>query len=171
MNEDQRTGHNRDLLQQCNGPFRQVLASVLATLQSLGYRPRIQCAWRSPEEELAAYNAGTSHVRWGLHNATTPDGQPDALAADVLDDDHPLNPPRPFLVALARIARAKGLTTGIDWGLPAGPQAALDAVLAQPDGSWNGPIGWDPCHVEVTGLTYAQAMNGVRPTNIGEVVA
>lgn len=163
MNEDLRADRNRTMLAQCNAAFRTTLANLLASLQGLGYRPRIQCAWRDPAEELELYNSGKSHVRWGMHNATTADGKPDALAADVLDDDHPLNPTRPFLLALARGARARGLTTGIDWGLPVGPKAALQTLLAQQGGMWDGPLGWDPCHVEVTGVTYAQAMHGARP--------
>lgn len=162
MTDGDRTTRNRQLLQQCHEPFRHQLAMAIATLEAQGFRPRIQCAWRSPEDELVAYASGHSHVKFGFHNCSTPNGGPDALAADVLDDDHPLAASRAYVLALARVARANGLDTGIDWGLPPNIKTALNAAVAgnQP---WAGKVGWDDCHVEVTGVTIAQAMAGQRP--------
>lgn len=162
MREASRVGVNRTRLQECHPAFRQRLALLLAILQADGYRPRLQQCWRSPEDQLAAFTSGHSKLQWGFHNATTPDGKPDALAADVLDDDHPLEPPKAYLLALARAARKVGLTTGITWGLPQNIRTALDAAIEQGT-PWEGKTGWDPCHVETTGVSVQEARNGQRP--------
>ena len=162
MTDEARLDLNRRHLQQCHPAFRHRLSLVLARLQTLGERPRIQQAWRSPEEQMQAFTSGHSKLRWGFHNATSIEGIPEALAADVLDDDHPLNPSRAYLFALARESRAVGLSTGIDWGLPTAIKVALAKALVN-DVAWEGKIGWDACHVEVTGVTVAQAKAGIRP--------
>lgn len=163
MIEWQRQLRNGDRLRQCHPVFRIALKRVLHTLEQDGYRPRIQDAYRSPELQMAAYASGHSSVRWSFHNATSVTGQPEALAADVLDDDAPLAPGRRFLLALAIAADGQGLQTGITWGLPdALRQAVLQAIAARtPDAVVK--IGWDPCHVEVRGLTLAEAREGLRP--------
>src|SRR6185436_11365001 len=162
MTDDARLDLNRRHLVQCHPAFRHRLSLVIARLQVLGERPRIHQAWRSPDEQMAAFNSGHSKLKWGFHNATAEDGTPEALAADVLDDDHPLNPPRAYLFALARESRAVGLNTGIDWGLPTAIKVALAKALIH-DVTWDGKIGWDACHVEATGITVAQARAGIRP--------
>jgi hypothetical protein len=162
MTDDARNDLNRRHLVQCHPAFRHRLSLVIARLQMLGERPRIQQAWRSPAEQMEAFTTGHSKLKWGFHNATALDGTPEALAADVLDDDHPLNPSRAYLFALARESRAVGLTTGIDWGLPTAIKVALARALVH-DVAWDGKIGWDACHVESTGITVAQARAGIRP--------
>jgi len=162
MTDDARLDLNRRHLAQCHPAFRQQLSQVIARLQMLGERPRIQQAWRSPAEQMDAFTSGHSKLRWGFHNATALDGTPEALAADVLDDDHPLNPTRAYLFALARESRAVGLTTGIDWGLPTAIKVALVKALVH-DVTWEGKIGWDPTHLEISGVTVAQARAGIRP--------
>lgn len=162
MTDAARFERNRTMLTECERSFRTALASVLMQLQGEGFRPRIQCAWRSLEDQQAAYLSGTSHVLFGFHNVTAPDGTPQALAADVLDDDHPLNPSRPYLLALTRYARKAGLDTGLTWDLPANIRIALNIALAtgQP---WDGKVGWDSCHVETTAVTVEDAKAGKRP--------
>lgn len=162
MTESSRIERNRSELQTCHPVFRAKLAMLLAVMQAAGYRPRIQVAWRSPDDQLVAFRTGHSHVTWGFHNATAPDGTPEALAADVLDDDHPLAPSRPFLIVMAREARALGLDTGIDWDLPSNVRLALNAAIEK-GAMWEGKIGFDPTHVEISGLTVAQAHAGLRP--------
>lgn len=162
MTDEERIIVNERHLAECHPEFRRRLAMVLERLQVLGERPRIQQAWRSPEDQIAAFTAGRSKLKWGFHNATGPDGSPDALAADVLDDNAPLNPSRAYLLALAREARGAGLTTGLDWGLPTAIKVALTKALVD-DVAWDGKIGWDPCHVETTGVTVTQARAGIRP--------
>lgn len=170
MTDEARAIRNTSMLRQCHPWFRTALSMTLAHLQALGFRPRIQCAWRSQAEQAAAHASGHSELAWGFHNATTLDGQPDALAADVLDDDAPLNPTRSYLLALARNARANGLETGILWGLPLGIRHAFDEVIRQPGKDWPGKVGWDPTHVQVGGLSLHDAQAGVRPTPPAETV-
>lgn len=162
VTEEGRSDRNRLRLQECNPAFRSALAKVIAAMNAQGFRPRIQEAWRSEADELKAFASGHSHVTFGYHNASTPDGKPDALAADVLDDEHPLDSSRAYLLELCREARANGLNTGIDWGLPANIRGGLDAAITAGT-PWEGPVGFDATHVEITGLTIAQVKAGQRP--------
>ncbi len=162
MTDADRTDRNRERLTECHPAFRHRLAMVLAQLQSQGFRPRIQDAWRSPEDQLLAFQTGHSKLRWGFQ--TAPDGLPDALAADVLDDDAPLNPRLDFVFALAKEALLNGLTTGITWGLPPTIRKSLNYAILN-EATWTGKIGWDACHVEVVGVSVQQAMAGVRPVS------
>jgi hypothetical protein len=82
---------------------------------------------------------------------------------DLLDDDHPLNPGRPYLLKLAAAAEQQQLVTGIRWGLPAALRAAIDDAIATRQWNASVKIGWDPTHVEPTDITVAQARGGVRP--------
>ena len=163
MLDSARQRRNGERLAECHPAFRAALRRVLHDLEADHYRPRIQCAYRSPALQAEAYAAGRSHVQWSYHNATTADGHPDALAADVLDDDAPLAPSRRYLLSLAMVCDRYGLSTGISWGLlPHLRRATLAAVATRmPDADVK--IGWDPCHVEVRGLTLAQARAGQRP--------
>ena len=162
MTEARRLIRNATRLGECHPWFRDRLERVLSGLESRGYRPRIQDAWRSPERQKELLDEGFTKVRWGFHNATKANGAPDSLAADVLDDDFPLNPRRAFLLALAQFADEVDLDTGIAWGLPPAIAQMLNEAIA--DGaSWKGKLGWDPCHVEVADLTIADARRGKRP--------
>jgi hypothetical protein len=150
-------------LQECHPVFRTQLRRVLHDLEQEGDRPRIQDAYRSPQAQQRAAASGHSLLRWGFHNATAPDGTPEALAADVLDDDAPLAPSRRYLLALASAADRYGLETGITWGLGTPLRRAVLAAIAARD--YDAPIklGWDPCHVQVRGISVAQARRGARP--------
>jgi len=163
MTDLDRTERNRRLIQLAHPVFRTALAQVLASMQAQGWRPRLQCVWRSPDEEAEAHAAGHSQVAWGFHNATTPDGHPDALAADVLDDDAPLQIRRAYVWALAKAAHRFGLETGITFGLPANMKQALRDALAAGDLAYGGPIGWDADHVQVAGISITEAKAGARP--------
>lgn len=162
MTDDARTERNRAELQSCFPWFRTRLAKVLATLQAQGFRPRIQQAWRSPEDQLVAFATGHSKLKYGFHNTTASDGTPEALAADVLQDEFPLNPTREYLLALVRVARKHDLDTGIEWDLPLLIRSALNDAIRNGK-PWEGKIGWDSCHVECATISVAQAKAGVRP--------
>jgi hypothetical protein len=139
MTEHARAARNDAMIGQCYITMRAKFRAVLADLEGHGYRPRIQCAWRSVRDQRAAYDAGHSQVKWGFHCATNANGSAGALAIDVLDDDHPLEPPAAFLAALHSSAAAHGLDC---------------------------PISWDPTHVEVTGMSITEAKRGYRPTGV-----
>jgi LysM repeat protein len=136
----------------------------LTTLEKQGFRPRIQDAWRSPEDQLKAFNAGFSKLKFGFHNVTGVGARKESLACDVLDDDHPEAPPTRFLLALALAARAQGLTTGVLWGLPNELVTGVEAALAAKNIDARVSVGWDPTHTQVTGITPTQAKSGARPS-------
>lgn len=163
MLEAERKQRNYLKLQECHPTMRVRLAAVLTELENAGFRPRIQEAWRSPQDQLAAYNSGKSRVRFGFHNVTGTNGQKEALAADVWDDDRPTNAKTDFMLRLAAAAEKNGLTTGIRWDLSASRAKLIDdAIAAQ---NWKAPVwvGWDPLHVEITGITIEEARAGKRP--------
>jgi hypothetical protein len=134
------------------------------------FRPRIQDAFRTEKQQLADFNAGHSKVKFGFHNIAGPGGDKEALACDVLDDDHPSGPPTKYLLALAVAARAEGLVTGILWGLKTTPKAATNAAIAAGDIGRKVKVGFDPTHIEPVGITIAQAKKGKRPAFDGQAV-
>ena len=117
MQEHQRLARNQQRLTECHEVFAEALTGVSRDLERLGFRPRIQEAWRSPEAQLQAVNNGNSELRFGFHNVTGADGRREALAVDLLDDDAPLEPSRCYVLTLAAVARDHGLETGILWGI------------------------------------------------------
>ena len=136
------------------------LKRVLTALESQGFNPRIQDAWRSKADQLAAYNAGTSHLKFGYHSVTGAGGKKEALAADVLDDTRPLGPTTRYKLALALAARAQGLETGILFDLRPALVAGVEAALAAKNLNANVKTGWDPTHVQVTSPAVAAARMG-----------
>ena len=136
-------------------------------MEAQGFRPRIQDAHRTIAAQLEAFNNGTSTVRFGFHNVTGAGGRPESLAVDMLDDDHPVSGvPRKYLITLASIAKKHGLHSGIFFFKvepPPGTREALRAAVDNLDFSPRIKIGFDPTHLEATGVTIAQAKDGARP--------
>ena len=163
MNEADRLQRNHIKVRELHPAIRPKMEAVLLELESYGYRPRIQEAWRSPQDQLAAYRAGTSKIKYGFHNATAPDGTKEALAADVWDDDRPFTAKTHFMLHLLAATEKNGLTTGIRWSLSDARIKLIEDAIAEED--WNRPVwvGWDPLHVEVTGLTVQEVEAGKRP--------
>ena len=163
MTEPQRNQRNADRLLELFSTFRSRLAKVISELETMGSRPRIQDGYRSPEDQLKAFNTGHSKLKFGFHNVTGPNGEKESLAVDMLDDDNPLNPATSYLLKLAHASEKNGLATGIRWGLPKKLRRAIDEALISQN--WNAPvkIGWDPTHVEPVGITVPEAKNGKRP--------
>jgi len=164
MQEHQRLARNQQRLTECHEVFAEALTGVISDMERLGFRPRIQEAWRSPEAQLQAVNNGNSELRFGFHNVTGPDGRREALAVDLLEDDAPLEPSRRYVLTLAAVARDHGLETGVLWGLQRATRERLQRAILERDFEAPGKIGWDPCHIQVTGMTAAQARQGQRPT-------
>ena len=164
MNETDRKQRNTDRLAELYPTFRIRIKAVIDDLEAQGLRPRIQDAWRSPADQLAAFNSGHSKLKYGFHNVTADDGTKEALAVDMLDDDHAASEGKEYLLRLAAAAEKQGLITGIRWGINAGPlRDAIDTAIADED--WQAPvkIGWDPTHCEPTDITPTQAKAGKRP--------
>jgi len=163
MKEAARKARNAQRLTECHPAFAARLTRVITRLEDAGIRPRIQDAWRSPQDQLTAFLNGNTKVKFGFHNVTGADGRKESLAVDLLDDDAPLAPGAPYVLRLAAAAAAEGLTTGALWGLPAKLKSGTAAAIAAGDFDAPVKIGWDPCHVEPTGITIAQAKGGERP--------
>lgn len=163
MTDNELAARNMAMLRQCHPVFSDRVGRILMAMEAMGYRPRIQEAYRSPQDEAAAKAAGHSEVVWSFHNATDDAGNPSALAVDLLDDDHPLQPPSAYLLRLAAVASRHLCETGILWGLSAPLRANLQAAIKA--GQWTAvlPMGWDPTHVQPSDVTLQQAKRGLRP--------
>src|SRR5258706_1629043 len=163
MLEKDRQIRNQQKLAEMYPTFRTRAEAVIKDLESYGYRPRIQEAWRSPADQLAAFRSGHSQLMYGFHNVTAANGTKEALAADIIDDDNPLSLKLPYVIHLVAAAENNGLTTVGYWNLTDASVAAIHTAVATKD--WNAKIrvGWDPLHVEVTGISAQDAKNGKRP--------
>ena len=163
MTEEQRKHNDAQKLTECNPVFRGKVAAIIADLEGHGLRPRTQEAWRSPARQKQLLADGFTKVRWSMHNATTEDGNPDALAVDILDDNQPNHESTRFLLMLAASAKAHGCITGIDWGLAQEDRDTIRSAIASRDFEAKIEAGWDPCHVQIGGITIQEARNGARP--------
>jgi hypothetical protein len=163
MDENARIARNTQRLKELHHGFAQRVGRIIAALEAQGFRPRIQDAWRSPEDQLEAFNNGHSKLRFGFHNVTSPNGRPEALAVDLLDDDAPTASRSEYLLRLAAAAATVRCQTGVAWGLPPALKDALAAEIASGNFKASVKIGWDPTHVEPADITVAQARSGARP--------
>lgn len=164
MNETARQERNQQRLGECFPAFAQKVEAVIRDLEDEGFRPRIQDAHRSIADQLLAFQKGTSRVKFGFHNVTGKNQQPESLAVDLLDDDHPLDPPRKYLIRLAGNAKAHRVQTGIFFGLPPTLRKGLRKAIEDLNFTPSVKIGFDPTHVEVMGISIAEAKSGKRPT-------
>jgi hypothetical protein len=164
MKEADRKKRNQDRLVELYPTFRARVEKVIVELESEGMRPRIQDAWRSLADQQIAVDKHHAQVKFSFHNVTAKDGRPEALAVDMLDDDHPLGPTKIYLLHLAASAEKAGLMTGIRWGVPKKLIGGIDAAIASQGWDADVKIGWDPTHIQPVGLTIAQAKSGQRPT-------
>lgn len=163
MKEADRHKRNSSRLTELYSTFSVRISRVIDTLQAAQLRPRIQSAWRSPEDQQKAYDEGHAQLLYGFHNVTGKNGALEALAVDLLDDENPLNPGTSYLLQLAAAAEAEGLVTGIRWGLPSVFSKAVDDAISTRDWSRKVKVGWDPTHVQPTDVTVSEARNGRRP--------
>jgi hypothetical protein len=172
MTEEMRKVRNTVRLSTCYPPFAARIARLIAELESRTFRPRIDQSFRTPAEHEAQVLTGTSHSSWSFHMATTPDGKPDALAVDLLDDDYPVPSPsqhqwparfRAYLLTLASLSANYDLHTGIAWDLPTEARIRLATALGTDPLAYDGPIGFDPLHVEPRSLSLIAAKVGKRP--------
>lgn len=143
MDETARKARNAQRMTELYPSFASRLSKLINDLEARGLRPRIQDAWRSPEDQLKAYNSGHSKLKYGFHNVTGATGRKESLAVDLLDDDSPLAPRSAYVLQLTAIAERHGLSTGARWGLPAKLAGAIDAAIQQQD--WSAPVklGWE----------------------------
>ena len=164
MDEAARQRRNAEKLAECFPPFAERVRLVLNDMEAMGFRPRIQQASRTAEEQAAALAKGTSEVSFSFHQVTGAGGKKEALACDIPNDDNPFKEPPRYYVALAISARRHGLETLIKMGLKNDQRAKVDAAIASGNPDTPCPIGKDPTHVQPTGMTTTEAKNGKRPT-------
>lgn len=115
MTEEQRATINKKQLAELHPAMHPKVAAVLKDLAGHGWLPYIADAWRSPDEQLRKFKVGHSKVRWGFHNATAPDGTPEALAADIVDARWGWDSPEKFWEQLGSSVKAHGMTWGGSW--------------------------------------------------------
>jgi hypothetical protein len=162
MNESDRILYNKNKLQELYPYFRVRIEAVIKEMEQAGYRPRIQTAWRSPADQLDAYRNGASKVQYGFHNVTSPTGVKESLAADIWDDDRLEKVKVDFMLHLAAAAESQGLTTGIRWDLADEDSVLIDIAIQNKNWDAKVRVGWDPLHVEPTGITLQEARDGRR---------
>jgi hypothetical protein len=163
MKEPDRLARNAQRLTECYEDFGKRVRKIIAELEAIGYRPRIQAAYDTPEEEAEAFAHGYSKVQHSFHGITGLEGQPASLAVDLLDDDHPLDPTSTYCLSLAIAAAKHHCQTGIQWELPQADRARLRAAINMGNASARVRIGYDPTHLEPSDISLAQALSGARP--------
>jgi hypothetical protein len=170
MDEKARKERNKQRLSECYPWFAERVGKVIDEMEAEGFRPRIQDGYRSPADQLKAFNAGNSLVKFGFHNATDKNGKPEALAVDLIDDDNPLASSRRYVIRLAAIAEKHQLNSGIYFftskvaaAKKPALRAAIRAAVAAKNFDPKITIGFDPTHIEATGVTIAEAKAGKRP--------
>ncbi|RYX80780.1 hypothetical protein EON83_27095 [bacterium] len=164
--EAKRVAQNKTNLAKMSPTVRAKVAAVISDDEANGYKPIIDNAvWRSKAEQYALYKKGYSKVTFSFHNASTPSGQADSLAADITDQRYGWTglAPKRFWMVQARSARVHGLYSGAHFGLSSENKRKLDAALDARNFAYSGPLGWDVAHVEPTGITLGQAKAGKRP--------
>ncbi len=149
-------------------PFRLRVVEVLEELSRLKWEPMIVTGWRDPVAQLAAYRAGNSKLKWGLHCVTGKNGKRESLAADIVDGRYLWAGPVAFWLDLYRVAREKGLVSGAEWGLSKQQRAVLAAKAeeaAKSNGAVKVALGWDPAHCQCVKTTVPVALirAGWRP--------
>ena len=163
MNEARRKQQNKDMLLRIDKTIRPAVAAVIADLERQGQRPLIdRGVWRSPAEQLEKFKHGFSKVKWGYRCATTKDGKPDSLAADIVDANKMWNASREFWLRLGASALKHKLGWGGYFGLPKAMKESLGAELARKKFDSPAKLGWDVAHVETTRVTIAEAKSGKR---------
>jgi peptidoglycan L-alanyl-D-glutamate endopeptidase CwlK len=98
--------------------LRPKLNAVLAGLAKRGFQPKIFFGWRSVAVQLEIFKKGNTKVKFSFHNAQTPDGTPNAYAADIIDTRYGWSPQAEstgFWQALGEEAKLQGLHWGGDW--------------------------------------------------------
>lgn len=168
MKEPARIARNKERLTECFPTFAKRVADVIADMEAQGFRPRIQDAHRTIAQQQIDLANGTTTITFSFHNVTGAGGKPESLGVDMLDDDHPGDDaPRKYLITLASVAQKHGLRSGIFFFKKEPPpgtrqtlQAAVDSLNFDPHIT----IGFDPTHLQPTGLTVDEARHGKRPT-------
>lgn len=170
MTEAARKQRNTDRMKELHPVFAARIKAIIAALEALGERPRIQDAWRSEQQQLEDFNNGFSTVKYGFHNVTGAGGKKEGLAVDLLDDNYPTGnaPDNSYFLKVAYVAEQNKCLSGIRWNgkkpvVTAADITAINKAIAAKNWKAKVRIGFDPTHIEPADLTIAQAKNGKRP--------
>jgi hypothetical protein len=162
-----RRDNNEKRLAKIHKPLQPKFRAVLTDLEAHGYKPQIDAAvWRSKAEQAALVAKGNSKVYFSYHNASTPQGKPDSLAADITDARWGWKSnasTRGYWLRLANSGRVHGLHSGAYFGLSTANKTKLKSSLIARNFLYSGPIGWDPAHLEAAGVSLNEAKAGKRP--------
>lgn len=76
----------------------------------------VTCTYRSPAEQLEAFNSGHSQLKFGNHNVTDSLGRPCARAIDVMVNVNGVGTWEPeYYRPLVELAQRHGLVSGGSW--------------------------------------------------------
>jgi hypothetical protein len=158
-----RTERNAALLAQCHPVFARKVEAILRDLEGHGCRPRLQEAFRTVARQRALKRKGYSTLSWGFHCAVSVEGFPQSLAVDLIDEDSPVEASTRFVLLLASAAQAHGCETGLLWGVSVRMRTRIRRALRTKDWGASITAGWDPLHVQISGISLAEAKRGLRP--------
>ncbi len=165
MKEKNRLRRNGEILAQLDIFFGGRIRLILSDLASSGEEARLDCGWRSVQEQAVKFAQKLSEVEWGFHCAVNEEGKPASLAVHIIDDREK-DPYKPqtgkFAIKLAIIAKKYKCTTGILWRLKSIDKDKLKAVIDLMDLDYKGKIGFDPFHLQPADLTLTEARDGKR---------
>lgn len=162
--EAQRQVNNKSRLNKISPSIRNQIVAILDELQRAGYYPQIDAqVWRSAAQQAKLKAEGKSTVSYSFHNVSTSSGDPDSLAADIVDVRWQWNAPKHYWLRLAAAAERQGLTTGIYWGLSQSKRNAIRKAIKDQNWSANIELGWDTAHVEPANFSLSKARAGERP--------
>lgn len=165
MTEAQRRKINNRHLGELHPAFRKKVAAVLSDLEGHGYFPYIADAWRSPAEQERKFIDGVSKVRYSFHNATSSDGNPESLAADIVNMNQGWNSAKKFWLMLGSSAGGHDLYWGGYFGLDGAEEALLAKALLEGNWKFGGKLGWDLAHLQFYSNSKLSAVRkGLRPT-------
>jgi len=170
LTEAQRKKANAERLEKVDPSIRERVSMCLEYLESQGHRPVIDGdVWRSPETQLRKFRQGVSKAKWGFHCATTKDGKPGSLAADIVDADRLWTAGEDYWLDVGRAALKAGLGWGGFFGLKDAEKERLRKILDGETDPAKVTRGWDPAHVQVAGLEISEAKAGKRPAPMKRV--
>jgi len=130
------------LLAQLHPVLRRKIRAIISDLAGHGWPAKVAWAYRSPADQVRAYEAGHSRVRWGFHCAHRADGTPCSLAADIVHSVSGWGAPKEFWRLLGRSAEAHECTWGGRWKSPYDPahcQLVPNSDLKRAKAGWLPP--------------------------------
>lgn len=160
MTEDERKANNARKMLELYPAMRSRISAVISQMERSGERPRIAQAFRTSQEQSIAQATGHSWVKKSFHEFKNPDNSPAALAADIIDDNNPLNSSVAYMIKLACCAADNHCRTGILWGLSGEEYLLLSQAIKTKDFTSHLSFhGKDGTHVEPGDISLYDAVH------------